>query len=592
MNRKNIKNLILSFWVIIWIISFTPSNAVNLTFNFNRTIEVSSIDSEIRLIHFSEFKNDFWWLFYFKWLNDIFNPTQEEEEYQYKIVDDDDYSVHCNNQLKWFYYNAERWERLWPIDEDTKNTRGFTGLNMTWWIYANCTPNLENFQEELSKCSSDEEWVEEENQEKTSECIESIKEKYLDMFSFYGGVTHEYSWQNFVLAVWVKYGTWLPWIDVKPQLWKSFQWIEGEGSSLPFGLIYDNLWWVWFAGCKIKDKSALTQIVEDLIGNNTWIISLFHIQTGENDSKILVYNRDIGEDGKPTLNLVDCNSVLENANSALKILVEWLIWMWKEKNINYYKERDDKDSLQKTQYFASANINNATLINYAIQKAETLCRWKWKNSDGYTTTNGINCIIGNIALNETDRNKTIIVKNWNVTIKPFSNNENTYYDIFIDSWNLIIDEWDLTKKFLIKTNGFVWSDEDSIIEEFRNECYSIMHNIDRIQDPDKYENLWYIWLASILKWNFIVNGSIIWTDYENWLKNKYFIYWKLTSLDDNDKLADTFKWRCDGWLTSTNGQDDRDYCPGPRVGGKLNQYQNAPLVIIDQNYNSPMLKWL
>lgn len=589
MNRKNIKKLILSFWVIMWIIGFTPSNAVNLTLNFNKAIEVSRADSEIRLIHFSEFKNDFGWLFYFRWLNDIFGTLTSEDEtpsiddtppenYEYEISDGDN-SVNCKDQLKWFYYNAERWERLWPIDEGTKRDRGFTGLAMTWWIYANCTPNLENFQDELSRCSSDEEWVEEENQEKTSECIEAVKEEYLDMFSFYGWVTHEYSWQKFVLAVWVKYGTWLPWIEVKSELWKTFQWIEGEGSSLPFGLIYDNLWWVWFAGCKIKDDGALNQIVTDLMNNNTWIIDLFHVETGDNNSKKLVYNRNTSE-----LDLVNCDSVLENADSALKILVEWLIWMWKDKNIEYYKAKDDKTSLQKTQYFASANINNATLINYAIQRAETLCRWKWNKDDSPSLDKPINCLDrtnkGVLEIQEDYRDKTIIVKNWDVEINPFSTNVNRYYDIFIDSGNLIINETDDTPKFLIGTNGFVSSSQD--IDTFNQICDDIIYHG---ADSDQLDSIWLA-LASIIKWNFIVNGSIKSKNNETELKNKYFIYWKLTSLDDNDKLANTFAWRCIGWITN---EEPRWFCPALSI---WERYQNAPLVIIDQNYNSPMLKWL
>jgi len=43
--------------------------------------------------------------------------------------------IYCYDQLKGLYYNSQRGERLWPLDEDTRNIpmfqKGFSGLTMT-----------------------------------------------------------------------------------------------------------------------------------------------------------------------------------------------------------------------------------------------------------------------------------------------------------------------------------------------------------------------------------------------------------------------------------------------------------------------------
>ena len=45
----------------------------------------------------------------------------------------------CQIHVKGFYYNAERWERLWPLDEETWSTMpGMEKLKTDGWIYTAC----------------------------------------------------------------------------------------------------------------------------------------------------------------------------------------------------------------------------------------------------------------------------------------------------------------------------------------------------------------------------------------------------------------------------------------------------------------------
>jgi hypothetical protein len=105
-----------------------------------------------------------------------------------------------------------------------------------------------------------------------------------------------------------------------------------------------------------------------------------------------------------------------------------------------------------------------------------------------------------------------------------------------------------------------------------------------------YDYDWSKWVAvaSSLKGNFMVNWRILWADFDGnqkeHLENKYFIYWKVVSKDTVDLLEDTFSRSCNYWIGS-----DRYPCPRFSAENTANDYQNASLIIIDQNFQSPML---
>ena len=64
------------------------------------------------------------------------------------------------------------------------------------------------------------------------------------------------------------------------------------------------------------------------------------------------------------------------------------------------------------------------------------------------------------------------------------------------------------------------------------------------------------------------------------LNNKYFIYGKFTTKDTINSLENVFSWSCNNGYGS-----DGNYCPD----SKWNHYKNASLIVIDQNYKSPVL---
>jgi hypothetical protein len=237
------------------------------------------------------------------------------------------------------------------------------------------------------------------------------------------------------------------------------------------------------------------------------------------------------------------------------IVIEWIVWLWETNN------RDNLDIIlnekdKKMQYFSTAKINNKTLINYAKKKATILCRWKW---DSYTVNDTVVCRTNGWAINADW--KTYIIKNWHVNIAPASTAAWKNYNVFVMNWDLVINEASTNAKFIFNTDGFVWSGVDP-----------------SYQNPEPA-------IASLIKWNFIVNWKIKWTWTWGKLYDKYFIYWKLTTTDTFNTLLDTFQWRCNNWVSTTESNGAVRPCPS-EIGWWENPYAGASLVVIDQNYDS------
>ena len=217
------------------------------------------------------------------------------------------------------------------------------------------------------------------------------------------------------------------------------------------------------------------------------------------------------------------------------------------------------------------------LINYVKQRAEILCRGKWRSSvdesskiqclDGITGTDPIQAKTG----------WTYIVKNHDVQVKDMNSFNEGNYDIFVYSWNLIIKQVTTDLK-VFKNNWFISEmlyDEFSWVKLILNDPYWL-----------------YTWDEVVawkfIKGNFIVDGSVRSSDWSGF-DNVYFVYWKMTTKDSVDQLGRVFKRRCKMWIQGTDGTP----CPGSEKAQDgtiswINPYENASLVIIDQNYPSPL----
>lgn len=574
---KNKKNLIkigaISF--VIWCLGLSFSSAAKLTLHLTGLNQLEAVNKDeltdkIIQIHFADNWNNFGWFIYY---GNIYEETTNEDQFQVAVQEKNDWYI-CKNQLKWFYYNAERWERLWPLDKTTEDSRSVNS-NISWWIYTAC--DLSWYTKLLEDCNTD--------QNKDAEkCIAEVnKNNSAADDGYYGSISHNYSGKDMRLIMWVRYKT--PTnintkdfikIDTGTTLFPSFKRLS---NKYPVGFIYDYNGWVGLAWCHIEGEpldGIMFSLIKEL--NESWIDNMFK-KSDNSDAKVEYIWSAVNQSG------INCSSV-STEDTLSKVVIEWIVWAsdkWSDYGTIFTQMGNQSD--QKMQYFTTANVDNDTLMNYARKKAEILCRWKWKLEIGRITNWGkVVCIKGwDITADESNQikeaGKTLIVKGSNskVTITPMTwadKGSDNYYDIFIDNGNLIIKE----------NNDNIASGTNEELFVFTKEWFmsggSYSGFNDMLSGAGIYDND-YTWndiaVWAFIRWNFIVNGQVKASSDE--LKHKYFIYWKFSTLDWFKELENTFSWRCKNQISNENY---KFFCPGI----EWNPYANAALVIIDQNYPS------
>lgn len=572
-----------SLWLKLWLMAVTVGGvALSFTsaasiFNLNFDSEgitadsTKSIINKMMYVHFADNGNNFGWFLYFS------NGFEEGDE----NIDIDELTkvsangtfYGCSKQIKWFYYNAERWERLWPLDNETWSGV-FKGkwLTTSWGIYLNCVK--EGYYTELKNCKE-----EGENQEGNyTNCVNKAKITYAATgFGYYWSIVQNYSWQDFNLTMWVDYED--PrdddkFISIKSssKLVPSFVNLDNQA---PVWFVYDYNGWVGLAWCRFSGSDSNTldnNLMKKLIGeyHSKGLSNMFKYNMSE---RTITYNSE--DDSEFASGDIICKPI-SVADTLLKILIEWIVWMNEggdDGNTKMWSVGNTTDV--KMQYFGTKSVDTSTLMNYAVKKAELLCRWKWKDRPNPNDT--ILCYekASNVPLNLDSLNeKTIVVKEWDVKVSPFGNGDQSKrYDLYLLNWNLIIDEGEEgeeVEKFVFTTGWFI-SDVD----------------VDTFNSAVSGANWSYDWRYGaavwvFLRWNFIVNGKVQWVD-DGKLENKYFIYGKFTTKDTLKKLESVFSWTCKNWIGS-----DGNYCP--EYSSEISPYQNKSLIVIDQNYGSPLLK--
>ena len=569
-NKKTFRKLWIFTLLFLWLeVSYTFATQLNIFW-----LDFASLAGKsITRIYYWDNWNDFWWAWMLTSLEDL-----EDGWFEVKAWTD---IYLCEQLVRWRYYNTERWERLWPLDEKTWNwawweidwltTEGgiYTScrreslwgvdydtamwMSICWeWEADGCIKICSD--EEITDCAYCDEW------EDVNDCKSRyIDEQYKVSDSFYWMLTHKYKEKEFTLIAWVNYDeTARPRVKIKSgsNLWETLVSID---NSNPVWFVYDYNWWIWFSSCKANSESIRWIIAK--LNNWSWMNEMFELSWNT-----IIYTWT-------DLHGITCwDDALWLRWSVLWLVVEWLVW----------RSRDDlwaqSANDPKMQYFSSVNVNNATLINFTKQKAENLCRWKWQTSR--TPIQDITCIDAWLLSDPIEaawfEGKTLIVKNGNVIVKPVLDKNSTwYYDIFINWGNLLIEE-NPDAKYVFTNDGHL---SETSLESFASLVWTAYAS-----------GLNYTWkdvsVASLLRWNFIVWWKVL--SVEEWgLNNKYFIYWKFTSKDGYSGLRDVFLRTCED-----NRSSDDTYCPYclwencPETS--QNYYTDAPLIVIDHNYDSPL----
>jgi hypothetical protein len=174
-------------------------------------------------------------------------------------------------------------------------------------------------------------------------------------------------------------------------------------------------------------------------------------------------------------------------NSLLLLMIQGLIGMSTESSAGGLL---GNEANAKQQYFSSVNLNQASLINTAKQRAEELCRGKWGTDSGE-----IYCLREGKAYNvDQIQDKIVIMQNGDLTLKGKMEADTAPLNIFIDGGKLILKM-------------------DGEIQPF---------------DKNGYPG-GSVYTGIYLKGNFIINGIMVGSGGQ--VANQTFIHGKFTSLN-------------------------------------------------------------
>jgi hypothetical protein len=236
-------------------------------------------------VHFADNWNDFGGFLYFSdW---IWGALSSDNTEMYTVETDSNTQIYeCRNKVRWFYYNAQRWERLWPLDDKTwKNLTGLAWLETTWWIYTVCADSwysvaLEECENGIFTGCSDCDY---------NVCAAMVRQKYkADGYWYYGSLQHNYSWMNWTLTIWVDYDTSTGFISIKSgsDLDSTFVRLD---NKFPVWFIYDTNWWIGLAWCRFESwlqPDSMKKLVDAV--QSGWLASVFWY-----DSTWIVYRGNI-----------------------------------------------------------------------------------------------------------------------------------------------------------------------------------------------------------------------------------------------------------------------------------------------------------
>ena len=497
--------------------------------------------SDISHIHFAAGGNDFGGLLVWQQTS---NATSSNNKQDIKIDGTNDV-IFCSRQVKGLYYNSQRGERLRPLDVETAKALWFdthSSLSMTGGVFTSCTTTGT-----------------------------SVEEADPYGMGIYGKLTHTFNGREYILLAGAQYQTNFA---TKQNAVKSAPvapTLQRFDNKIPIGLLYDYNGGVGLVGCTLDPLSGLDQMVNllntggvnDIFAyDNDWIPVLTWTFASLNSSLKL-----------------DCSNAGITLDQLLILKIQGLIGMSTDSMTSdgmNIANLGGNEADSKTQYFSSVNVNNATLINQARKTAEELCKGKWSQS--YDTSPEVICWEGNNSTRSLNPsvigNKTLIVRNGTIVLERPMTSTSSPLNIFIDGGRLLLQQ----------------GAGSSYIQGFDEKWYPTTTS-------PKYE-----WM--FLKGNFIINGLIGYlttqTNYSS-IQYKVFIHGKFTSLNtytypsearsiqvadvlnrtsvptERIDLQAVFSWRC-----NYGSWSDGSACP-------LGEFQNAPLIIINQNYPSRLV---
>lgn len=461
-------------------------------------IKNQALANRFSTVHFNVGGNDFWGGFFWTDTKVLATP---------QIITANKETLSCTDQVRGFYYNSQRGERLWPLDEESKGDLSsvkwdYSNLEVVGGFYTNCQKGLINEKNEF---------IPKETDKKTNPHT-----------AIYGRITHEYKGKQYSLYAGLLNNTTnneLPQAALRCNL-------QRIDNQYPFGYIYDKAGGIAMVGAYVKSdkldsvkkfhEEFTKKITEDNCINNFYFMK-------ESEDPNNPGTKPVTDDW--TLGPLD-NDLIFGNGSALETMMNLGIRgiVGLSSQVQTTDQNKIENNTRQTSLLVSTTENIANIINLANKRAEALCRNKWENKIPQNSKNEVICSKNGGSIDpKSFAGKTLIIQKGDLTLDKYMDTNSQALTILLMQGNFILPDISPSKNF--SANGYIG-----------NEIF-----------------------ANYLKGNFIINGVIQPKNKENGIKNKLIIHGKLASFNpintannstEKNWLSDIFTWKC-----NLNGED-------------------------------------
>jgi len=466
-------------------------------------IKDQTLTNKFSTVHFNVWGNDFGGGFFWTEAKNLSTP---------QLVTANGERLLCSAQIRGFYYNSQRGERLWPLDTDSQEDLGRIQANyrapqmlINGGFYTNCQ------KEQAGKL------IPENEDGRTN-----------SLYGIYGRITHTYQGHEYSI-----YAGLLNDITKNElpnaKLRCNFQRIDNQ---YPFGYIYDKSGGIALVGAYVESSKlgSVKAFHESFIRklDERKCVNDFYSMKDAPKKNPSDPDRTIPTATDNELGNRDDDLIFGNGNALetmMNLGIRGIVGL--SSQVQTSDQKGIENNTQKTSLLVSTTENISNIINIANKRAESLCRNRWGN----LTPNGdIICAKNGGDIDPRSyAGKTIVIKEGNLTLTKYMEAINQPITILLIHGDLILPNTNANQTFL--GNGY--PDRDGIIK------------------------------ANFLKGNFIINGLI--QDLGTEITNKLIVHGKIASfntlqepnkqtreklskigINTNKKiwLSEIFTWKC------------------------------------------------
>ncbi len=463
-------------------------------------IKDQTLANKFSTVHFNVWGNDFGGGFFWTEAKALATPQE---------VTANDERLLCSAQIRGFYYNSQRGERLWPLDTDSQrdlaeiqSSYWDTQLTINWGFYTNCQ------KKQAGKL------VPENEDGRTN-----------SLYGIYGRITHTYKGREYSIYAGLLNNLQqneLPTAELRC----NFQRIDNQ---YPFGYIYDKAGGIALVGAYVKSENlaqvnAFHESFTEKLSKTKCVNDFYSLREDPNNPEKTIPKTD-----DPILWPKD-NTLIFGNGSALETMMNLGIRGIVGLSSQVLNQEGIEGNTKQTSLLVSTTENISNIINIANKRAESLCRNRWGNLN---PNEDIICAKNGGPINpKTYAGKTIIIEKGDLTLNNYMETTNQPITILLMKWDLKLPNTNANQTFL--GNGY--PDKNGIIK------------------------------ANFLKGNFIINGLIQGdSNSNNEIQRKLIVHWKIASfntlntptneahtnitkiginLNKKIRLSEIFTWKC------------------------------------------------